>query len=129
VDCGYLVGFEFVKVGQFSRLRFYKHTWEAVPQLPLLPFPTPNETITETPEDELWASIQAKLMPSIKESLKNTRLIGIEDNTIIIEVKRGADWMQNRLERPLLRSLSIVGKEVTAVRFVQKGNEIDGDNQ
>ena len=120
VDCGYLGGFEFVKAGQFSRIRFYKQKWESAPQLPLLAAdPTTNETITKTPEDELWAALQADLTPSLAKSLQNTRLLGIEDSTMIIEVKRGADWMQNRLERPLLRALRLVRKDVTALRFVE----------
>ena len=38
---------------------------------------------------------------------------------MIIEVKRGADRMQNRLERPLLRALRLVRKDITALRFVE----------
>jgi hypothetical protein len=119
VDRGYLSSFEFVKAGQFSRIRFYKQKGEAMPQLPLFPTPTTNETITKTPEEERWSAIQAELTPSLAKSLKNTRLVGVEDGTMTIEVGRRADWMQNRLESSLLRELRIAGQEITAVRFVK----------
>jgi hypothetical protein len=119
VDRGYLSSFEFVKAGQFSRIRFYKHKWEATPQLPLLPTPTTNETITKTPEEELWNSVRTELTPALEKSLKDTRLVGIEDGIMTIEVGKRADWMQNRLESSLLRELRIAGQEITAVRFVK----------
>lgn len=129
VKRGYLSGFEFVKAGQFSRIRFYKHWWEATSQSPLLPALTTNEMITKTLEDERWDSICAGLPPSLAKSLKNTRFAGIEDHTMIIEVENGADWMQNRLERPLLRELRFVQEGVTAVRFVQNSKDLSAASQ
>ena len=118
-DCGYLKHFRVRQGSQFFRIRFYKHKWEATSQFPLLIMSTTMKQSRKTPADELWASISADLTPSLAKSLQNTRLVGIEDGAATIETKRGADWMQNRLERPLLRALRLVREDVTAVRFVQ----------
>jgi hypothetical protein len=120
VDRGYLRSFEFVKVGHYSRIRFYKELREYTPQLPLLAADPTNETITKTPEEELWASILAELTPALAQSLQYTRLVSVEGGTATIEAGRGADWMQNRLEHPLLRALRFMGKDITTVKFVQR---------
>jgi hypothetical protein len=122
VDRGYLGDFEFVKVGQFSRIRFYRGTRLSFPQLPL-PIPEiTNETITKTPEEELWETLRADFPVSLAKSLEHTRLVAIEDGMATIEAGLKADWMQNRLERPLLRALRYKRDDITAVRFVVEAN-------
>lgn len=126
VDRGYLSSFEFVKAGQFSRIRFHKQNWTAPPQLPLPFVGIANETATKTPEDELWEAFCADLPPALMTSLKNTRLISTENGIAVIEVGRGgmgANWLQNRVEKQLLRTLRRKLKDVTAVQFVQNQEE------
>jgi hypothetical protein len=131
VDRGYLRSFEFVKAGKFSRIRFYKDTRDFTLQPLLLVADPTNETITKTSEEELWASILAELTPALAQSLQYTRLVSVKGGTATIEAGRGANWMQNRLEHPLLRALRFMGKDITAVKFVQRVAEAkagsDGD--
>lgn len=123
VDRGFLSEFDFVKVGQYNRIRFYKHKRESIAQLPLLLTATTNETITKTPEDDIWDSILAELAPPLAKQLQDTRLVSISGNAMVIDAKTGAGWMQNRLERPLLRALRVIRQDITAVQFINGKDE------
>lgn len=121
VDRGYLIAFDFFKIGPFSRIRFYKSGQWQVEQLPLLEpesADTTNETITKTPEEELWESILGELTPPHAKLLQNVHLVRLEEGIAIIEAGRYADWMQNRLEHPLQRALRRIRDDITGVQFI-----------
>jgi hypothetical protein len=123
IDQGYLSSFEFVKVGKFSRIRFYRSSREAATQLPLIGSqPTTNETITKSPEEILWETITADLTPAFLESLGDARLVRIEDGVAIIEAGRRAGWLQNRPPRTLLRALQMERPDIVRVEFVQNAS-------
>ncbi len=119
VERGYLSHFEFLKVGKFSRIRFYRSSDRPTMQLPLLaPEETTNETITKSDMDRVWEAIVAQMTPSLRESLQFARLVQVEDGVAVIEAGRRAEWLQNRTPRPLLRALQTEYPEVTEVLFV-----------
>jgi hypothetical protein len=124
VDRGYLSAFEFFKVGPFSRIRFYKTGQEEVQQLLLLEPEatvevTTNETITSTPEEELWALLLTQMTPAHAKLLQEVRLVRVEEGIAIIEAGHYVDWMQNRLALPLKRALQNIHKEITGVQFIK----------
>jgi hypothetical protein len=124
VDRGYLSAFEFCKVGPFSRIRFYKTQPTEVEQLLLLapetmPETTTNETITSTPEEELWALILAQMTPAHAKLLQEVRLVCVEEGVAVIEAGYYVDWMQNRLTVPLRRALQNLHQDITDVQFIK----------
>jgi hypothetical protein len=124
VDRGYLSAFEFLKVGPFSRIRFYKTGQEEVQQLLLLEPETTaevttNETITTTPEEELWALILTQMTPAHAKLLQEVRLVRVEEGIAVIEAGHYVDWMQNRLALPLKRALQNIHKDITGVQFIK----------
>jgi len=126
VDQGYLSDFEFVKVGKFSRLRFYRSPTMPVMQLPLLePDTTTNETITKTDEDRLWDTVFTALTPALQEMLRSVRLTGIDEGVAIIEAGRNAEWLQTRTPRGLLQALKMECPDITEIRFITGGTVND----
>lgn len=124
VERGYLRAFEFLKVGPFSRIRFYKSGQAEAEQLPLLEpeassAATTNETITTTPEETLWASILAQMTPAHAKLLQEVRLLRVEEGVAIIEAGHYVDWMQNRLTMPLQRALQSIHSDITDVQFIK----------
>lgn len=117
VTRGYLSHFEFVKIGKYSRLRFYRSPAGPAMQLPLME-ETTNETITKSELDLLWETVVAQMTPTLQESLLRARLDRIEDGVAFIEAGRRAEWLQNRTPRPLLRALQSARPDIARVEFV-----------
>jgi hypothetical protein len=120
VDKAYLAEFEFVKVGKFSRIRFYRSPDILPLQLPLLEpaADITNETITKTEEDLLWDTVLTALSPPLQDSLRTVRLLRVEEGVAIIEAGAKAEWLQTRTPRALKQALKLERPDITEIQFV-----------
>ncbi len=122
---GWLAEFEFVKVGKYHRIIFYKKVGDSF-QLPLFEEPTTDGVIqsddSETAEDEIWQQVIAYVKagsPQLYDRLRETRLITIESGVATIEAGHYADWMQNRAASNTIVALNEFVDGIVEVSFVQ----------
>lgn len=122
VEQGWLTSYEFVKSGNFHRVRFCRAersqsvtdigTDSLVSNL--------GSEEDDDPLADLWAAIVAYLPDDrFPPKLADTRLLSIEDGTATIAGGAFRDWIENRLGNRILKALQREVGEVIAVRFVE----------
>lgn len=126
VDRDWLVEFEFVKIGKYHRIIFYKKVKNSL-QLLLFEEPPTDGVIQsgdpETEEDKIWQQVINRVKagnPQLYDHFQKTRLIRIENGIATIEAGQYADWMQNRLVRNTLIVLNEVVEGIADVSFVRE---------
>lgn len=131
VNRGWLANFEFVKVGNYHRMCFYKQTVNSI-QLQLFSESTndlitvdTNAQITVEPEPavapsyayaELWDKIRAEL-PNAADMLTYTMLVDITDGVATIAAGSHREWLENRMKRTILRTLRFYDDSIVDVCF------------
>lgn len=114
VERGWLVEYEFIKVGKFHRVRFYRTAWLEPVQLPLVQNCDPNCDSEVDLYNDIWTTIVAR-----SPRLAGTRLIAVEDGTATVAAGGLRDWIENRLGEKILKELQRDLEQITAVRFVE----------
>lgn len=116
---GYLTHYEFLKIGKFTKMKFYRSN----PSVKMDLFDSADETITVSEPDplaDLWATIVGRLPDNrFPQKLAGTRLLSIEDGTATIAAGDFRDWIENRLGTRILNALQREVEEITAIRFVE----------
>lgn len=110
VERGWLVGYEFLKAGDFHRIRFYRSENETPAQLDR----NVGSEDGADPLADIWATIV-----SLSPRLESTKLLSIENGTATVSASFFRDWVENRLSKKILAELQKVVPDVTAVVFVE----------
>lgn len=116
VDTGWLSSFEFVKSGQYHRVRFCRAGIPEPLQMPLLDQEL-DSNYTSDPDP--WLDMLAEMTPTVGKKLKDTELVSIEDGKATIRAGKGIDWLNAQLSKSVARELKISGHEVEEVVFVE----------
>lgn len=116
VERGWLDGYEFVKTGDFHRVRFYRSVTPTPMQLELLDHNGGSDEGDEEETDLLAATW--KVVCSRLPKLEGTRLLSIEEGTATVAAGGFRDWFTNRLSNKVLKELQQEVEDVTAILFV-----------
>jgi hypothetical protein len=122
VKRGWLADFEFIKVGNYHRMCFYKGNANKI-QLQLFSETTndlitvaTNTEIVNTPHVELWKKVCADL-PKATAMLDRTMLIDITNGIATIVAGSHREWLENRMKRAILRAFQLYDDSIVDVRF------------
>lgn len=116
VERGWLAGYEFVKIGDFHRVRFSRSVATASVQLELLDHNGGNGGDNASEPDplaDIWAAIVART-----PKLDGTQLLSIENGTATVSAGFFREWIENRLGKRILKELQQAVEDVTTVCFV-----------
>lgn len=116
VDTGWLSSFEFVKSGQYHRVRFCRAGVPEPLQMPLLDQGL-DSNYTNDPDP--WLDMLAEMTPTIAKKLKDTELVSIEDGKATIRGGKRTDWLNVQLSKSVARELNLSGHEIDEVVFVE----------
>jgi hypothetical protein len=122
VERGWLTSYEFVKSGNFHRVRFYRTERSEPVPLSMTDSLVSNLGSEEDndPLADLWATIVERLPDdSVPQKLAGTQLLSIEEGTATIAGGAFRDWLENRLGHRILKALQREMAEIAAVRFVE----------